>query len=93
MLSPLPDTLTPMMSVLISLLVTIRSAIRSRAALKLEVLALQYQLRVLDRSRLGRVRLTRVDRVLWIWPSRVWNDWRSALVIVKPETIIGWHRR
>jgi len=64
MLSPLPDTLTPMMSVLISLLVTMRSAIRSRAALQLEVLALQHQLRVLDRSRLGRVRLTRVDRVM-----------------------------
>jgi len=82
-----------MMSVLISLLETIRSAIRSRAALQLEVLALRHQLRVLDRSRLGRVRLTRVDRVLWIWLSRVWNDWRSALVIVEPDTVIGWHRR
>jgi putative transposase len=82
-----------MMSVLISLLVTIRSAIRSRAALQLEVLALRHQLRVLDRARLGRVRLTRVDRVLWISLSRVWNDWRSALVIVKPDTVIGSHRR
>jgi len=25
--------------------------------------------------------------------SRVWGDWRSALAIVKPETVIGWHRK
>jgi putative transposase len=82
-----------MMAVLVSLLVTIRSSVRSRAALQLEVLALRHQLRVLDRSRSARVRLTRVDRWLWVWLSRVWNDWRSALVIVKPETVVGWHRR
>ena len=82
-----------MMAVLISLLVTIRSSVRSRAALQLEVLALRHQLRVLNRTRSARVRLTRVDRLLWVWLSRVWNDWRSALVIVKPETVVGWHRR
>jgi putative transposase len=83
----------PMMSVLVSLLLTIRSSVRSRAALQLEVLALRHQLRVLNRSRPGRVRLTRVDRVLWVWLSRVWREWRSALVIVRPDTVIGWHRR
>jgi putative transposase len=82
-----------MMAVLVSLLVTIRSSVRSRAALQLEVLALRHQLRVLNRSRPSRVRLTRVDRLRWVWLSRVWNDWRSALVIVKPETVVGWHRR
>jgi putative transposase len=71
----------------------VRSSVRTRAALQLEVLALRHQLRVRDRSRPGRVRLTRVDRLLWVWLSRVWHDWRSALVIVKPDTVIGWHRR
>ena len=33
------------------------------------------------------------DRVLWTWLSRVWSDWREALVIVKPETVIAWRRR
>jgi hypothetical protein len=31
--------------------------------------------------------------MLWAWLSRVWSDWRSALVIVKPETVIAWHRK
>jgi putative transposase len=31
--------------------------------------------------------------MLWAWLSRVWSDWRSALVIVKPETVISWHRK
>lgn len=33
------------------------------------------------------------DRWLWIWLSRVWTDWRRALVIVEPATVIAWHRR
>jgi hypothetical protein len=40
-----------------------------------------------------RPRLSRADRVLWAWLSRVWIDWREALVIVKPETVIAWHRK
>jgi putative transposase len=33
------------------------------------------------------------DRLLWVWLSQLWNGWRSALVIVNPETVIAWHRR
>jgi hypothetical protein len=33
------------------------------------------------------------DRGLWAWLSRSWNAWRTALVIVKPETVIAWHRQ
>jgi putative transposase len=33
------------------------------------------------------------DRWLWTWLSRVWTAWRTALVIVKPETVMAWHRR
>ena len=31
--------------------------------------------------------------VLWAWLSRTWGDWRTALVIVKPETVVAWHRK
>ena len=31
--------------------------------------------------------------MLWVWLSKVWNDWRAAVVIVKPETVLAWHRR
>jgi hypothetical protein len=81
------------MSVLVSLLMTFRDGARSRAALQLEILALRHQLHVLERSQARRLRLTRVDRLLWIWFSRVWCHWRSTLVIVKPETVVAWHRR
>jgi putative transposase len=77
------------MSALISLLMTLRDCARSRAALQLEILALRHQLHVLERSHARRLRLTRLDRLLWVWFSRVWCDWRTALVVVKPETVIA----
>jgi hypothetical protein len=82
-----------MMSVLVSLLLTVRSCLRSRAALQLEILGLRHQLQVLNRSRPQRLRLAQADRLLWVWLSRVWNEWRAALVIVQPQTVIAWHRR
>jgi hypothetical protein len=49
---------------------------------------------VLQRSSRGhRLRLSRADRFLWVWLARFWSAWRSALVIVKPETVIAWHRK
>src|SRR5271169_5844129 len=65
---------------------------RSRAALELENLALRHQLGVLQRSTRKRPKLTPVDRLFWVCLSRVWRDWRSALAIVKPETVVAWHR-
>ena len=81
------------MSVLVSLLLTLRSWARSRAALQLALLALRHQLNVLQRSRPRRLQLTKADRWLWVVLSRVLMGWRTALVIVKPETVIAWHRR
>lgn len=82
-----------MRSVAMTLLLTLRASLRNRAALQLEILALRHQLQVLERSRPRRVRLTSADRVLWVWLSRVWDDWRTAVLIVRPETVLAWHRR
>jgi putative transposase len=72
----------------------IREGFRTRAALQAEILALRHQLLVLQRSSWGhRLRLGRTHRLLWVWLSRFWSRWRSALVIVKPETVIAWHRQ
>jgi hypothetical protein len=71
------------------LLLTLRSSFRTRASLQLEILALRHQLQVLNRSRPQRVRLTRADRVLWVWLSQVWAEWRAAFLIVRPETARG----
>jgi putative transposase len=81
-----------MRSVIVSLLLTLRASLRDRAALQLEILALRHQLQVLERTRPRRVWLNRSDRLLWVWLSRVWRGWRSAVVIVKPETVLAWHR-
>jgi hypothetical protein len=58
-----------------------------------EVLALRHQLLVLQRSQLRRLLLANADGWLWAWLSRVWSGWRTTIVIVKPETVIAWHRK
>ena len=80
-----------MLTLLSTLLSTARQALWPRADLLLEVAALRAQLTVLER-RTKRPRLRRSDRVFWIWLSRHWPRWRSALVIVKPTTVLRWHR-
>jgi hypothetical protein len=81
------------MPLILSLLAALRCLFRSRAAVELEILALRHQISILQRAANKRPRLTAADRVLWVLLSRIWSDWRSALAIVKPETVIGWHRR
>jgi putative transposase len=81
-----------MLIFLTTLLATLSSICRSRAALQVENVALRHQIGVLRRSMRKRPKLTPVDRLLWVWLSRIWRDWRSALAIVKPETVVAWHR-
>ena len=63
-----------------------------RAALHTEILALRQQVSVLKRQR-PRPSLRKADRVFWVILSCLWPGWRHALVIVRPETVIGWHRK
>src|SRR6267378_2143540 len=81
-----------MLIFLTTLLASWASIFRSRASLGLENLALRHQIGVLHRSAGKRPKLTAGDRLLWICLSRLWRDWRSALAIVKPETVVAWHR-
>jgi len=82
------------MPALVSVLAILRDSFRTRVALQAEVLALRHQLLVLQRkNQKERLRLSVADRLLWVWLCRVWPDWRSALRIVKPETVIAWHRK
>jgi hypothetical protein len=52
------------------------------------LLALRHQLNVLQRS-VKRPKLTVADRFFWAWLAATWWDWRSALILVQPETVIG----
>src|SRR5208283_451709 len=66
---------------------------RSRAVVELENLALRHQLHVLRRQRPGRLRLLAIDRLLWVWLYRLWPRCLEAMVLVKPTTVIKWHRQ
>src|SRR5437879_2191119 len=81
-----------MLGVLIALVAAALSLLKPRAALQLENLALRHQPGVLHRS-VKKPKLTPLDRLLWAWLCGVWADWRSALIVVKPETVIAWHRK
>jgi len=75
-----------------ALFAAVLASFRNRAALQVEILALRHQLGVLHRS-VKRPKLTAPDRLFWAWLSELWRDWRTALVIVQPETVIAWHRK
>ncbi len=56
----------------------------------IENLALRQQLSTVLQKRRPRLGLT--DRAFWVVLRHVWAGWSDAVVIVKPETVIGWHR-
>jgi hypothetical protein len=68
------------------------AGMRPRASLVLENNALRQQLAVLRRAT-PRPRLRPLDRAFWAVLSRAWSRWAETLVIVKPATVVGWHRR
>ncbi len=80
------------MSILRMILLLFRALFRDRSRLALENLALRQQLALLHRKS-PRPRLRRADRAFWLSLARVWDQWRSALILVRPETVIRWHRQ
>src|SRR2546429_6910542 len=71
---------------------TLRSCLRTQRELTLENLALRQQLAVW-KARGPRPRLTETDRMFWVLLSRLWTSWRHSLQVVRPETVVGWHRQ
>ena len=69
----------------------LRALLVPRAMIAAENLALRQQLGIFHRSA-KRPRLGQRDRIFWFWLSRLWAGWRSCLMIVKPDTVIRWHR-
>src|SRR5450755_39399 len=82
-----------MSSLLVALFALVASSFRTRVALQAEILALRHQLAVFQKSAPRRLRLQRSDRLLWVLLSRWWPGWRRSLHIVRPDTVIAWHRR
>src|SRR5260370_13936443 len=65
---------------------------RSRASLQVEILTLRHQLNVLRRKSPQRLTFTSIDRLVFAGLYRLAPGMRDALAIVKPETVILWHR-
>jgi hypothetical protein len=82
-----------MMTILSALVSTLAFRIRSRACLELELICLRHQVSVLRRQHKGRIRLFSTDRLLWVWLYRVWPQVLNAMVLVKPATVVQWHRQ
>ena len=80
-----------MLALLLDLLASLRSAFRTHAELALENLALRQQLATLHRSA-PPPRLRLADRAFWVGLSQIWSRWADALIIVKPDTVVRWHR-
>src|SRR3977135_2608935 len=82
------------MIIILSALVSLLSfRFRSRASLELELIALRPQGAVLRRQHPGRPRLCRADRLLWVWLYRIWPQALHIMVLVKPATVLQWHRK
>jgi transposase InsO family protein len=82
-----------MMTILFALVSILVFRFRSRAALELRLVALQHQLTVLRRQRPGRPQLSSMDRLLWVLLYRIRPQVIDAMVLVKPATVIAWHRK
>ncbi|OLC50673.1 MAG: hypothetical protein AUH43_04380 [Acidobacteria bacterium 13_1_40CM_65_14] len=81
-----------MLTSLVALLRSIGLLCRGHQAVALENLALRQQVAALTRST-KRPHLRPRDRFFWIVLTKVWREWRSALLIVQPETVVRWHRQ
>jgi len=79
-------------AVLCDLVGFVPTAFRSRASLTVENLFLRKQLAFYQEHKVKPKPLTDAARLTLVLWSRL-CDWKSALVIVKPDTLIGWHRK
>ena len=82
-----------MVDYLLLLVTFARAIIGSRADLAVENLLLRQQLAVLTRPTRKRPRLRPLDRLFWALARHLRRDWCQHLFVVRPETVIRWHRR
>jgi putative transposase len=82
-----------MRELIFSVLYSLSCSLRTRTRLHLEIIALRHRLGVLQRKVPVCPRLKMTDRWLWVALSKLWSGWRSSLIIVKPGTVVAWHRK
>src|SRR6202171_968842 len=82
-----------MITILSTVISILAFRFRCRASLELELIGLRHQVSVLRRQHPGRIRFFATDRLLCVWLYRVWPQVLNAMVLVKPATVIDWHRK
>jgi transposase InsO family protein len=82
-----------MIDVLRLLRSVLASLFKSRARLELEILVLRQQINVLRRQEPKRLRLTNLDRLAFVWLYRLCPAVIDAVTLLRPETLLGWHRK
>ena len=68
------------------------SKVKITSNLAAENLALRQQLTVMKRTN-KRPKIRMMDRLFWVLISRIWLSWCKSIVIVKPDTVVRWHRK
>jgi len=68
------------------------SLLTSRGRLEAEVVLLRHQLNVLRRAAPQRLRFTAVDRLIFVWLYRLFPSLIDAVAVIKPATLLRWHR-
>ena len=82
-----------MTKLLVTILIwTIRTMFRSKHDFQIENLVLRQQLAVFKEKH-HRPRLSNADRAFWVAVRDAWSRWTDALIVVKPDTVVRWHRR
>ena len=81
-----------MIECLLLLVALLRAAVRDRGDVVAENLLLRHQLAVLTRPTRTRPRLRARDKLVWLLARLGHPDWRQHLVLVRPETVVRWHR-
>jgi hypothetical protein len=81
-----------MVAILSALVSIFAFRFRGRASLEIELIALRHQVTVLRRQCPGRLQLSSLDRLLWVLLYRIWPQVIEAMVLVKPATVVQWHR-
>src|SRR5712691_6266128 len=81
-----------MLAAVVVLLRSLRLLCSGHRAVALENLALRQQLSVFRRT-VRRPHLRTSDRLFWVLLAKTWRDWRTAVIVVQPDTVVRWHRQ
>jgi putative transposase len=86
-----PNSIRVMSTFLLGTLAYVWTFLARRHSLAMEMIALRQQLAVYKRNQ-PRPQLNQCDRLFWVLVCRLWSEWSKALILVKPDTVVSWHR-